>query len=121
MAVFAASVAVMDVRLLGARGAIPIELVRTPRRVAMVAFAALAFSGFVLFSAEASHLVLNPVFLVKMSLVALALLNVLAFERAFRRGSSSESGSVRAIAVTALISLALWFAVVVAGRSIAYY
>jgi hypothetical protein len=123
MAVFAGAVAVMDVRILAAAAPVGAERISAPRRVAAGALVALAVTGFLLFSAEASHLVLNPVFLLKVTLVALAFLNVLAFERALRANGNAAAGSARwqRMRRAAGVSLALWLAVVVTGRSIAYF
>ncbi len=46
---------------------------------------ALALTGSMLFSAEASHIVLNPVFQAKMALVATGLINVAVYELGAKR------------------------------------
>ncbi len=68
---FASAVAVMDLRILGAfAGTVPAHVLRQARRAAILAFCGLAATGFMLFSAEASHIVVNPVFRLKAALVA---------------------------------------------------
>src|SRR5438034_10124117 len=58
---FAGALAVMDVRLLGGFAATePAPLLARARLIALAALAGMAITGFVLFAAEASHLVLNP-------------------------------------------------------------
>src|SRR5436190_20075220 len=58
---FVVSVAFMDVRLLGGLAATtPGRVLARARNCAIAAFAGMAVTGFMLFSAEASHLVLNP-------------------------------------------------------------
>jgi hypothetical protein len=123
--VFAGAVAVMDVRLLGGLAQAPAsDVLRSARRVSLAAFAAIAVTGFILFTAEASHVGANAVFQTKMLLIALALVNVLAFELFFRRKLADIPPlmplpfSVRA---SAFVSLATWLAVVASGRSIAYF
>src|ERR1700741_3981882 len=75
---FASAVAVMDLRLLGAFAATaPGRVLARARRAAIAAFCGLVVTGFMLFSAEASHLVLNPVLRLKFLLVAAALLHAL--------------------------------------------
>jgi hypothetical protein len=122
---FFAAVAVMDVRLLGAFSATaPGIVIRNARRVALTAFLAVAATGSMLFTAEASHLALNPVFRVKAVLVAFGLLNVLAFELAFGRRIADMAPGMALPPVTrisAAASLGLWLAVVACGRSIAYF
>jgi hypothetical protein len=122
---FFATVAVMDVRLLGAFSATaPGVVIRNARRVAVAAFAAVAVTGSMLFAAEASHLVLNPVFQTKAILILLGLANVLLFEFLFsRRAADFPPGKpLPAVArASASASLALWLAVVACGRSIAYF
>ena len=122
--VFAGAVAVMDTRLLGAFGtSSPGDIVRGARRVAVAAFVVIALTGAVLFAAEASHVALNRVFQIKVALIVLALVNVVVFERAFRRQLASwQPGQAmpNAVRLSAGASLALWFIVAACGRSIAY-
>jgi hypothetical protein len=122
---FFASVAVMDLRLLGAFSATaPGVVIRNARRVAVAAFAVVALTGSMLFAAEASHLALNPVFQTKVILILLGLANVLLFEFCFGRRAAEFPANtpLPAIArVSATASLALWLAVVACGRSIAYF
>jgi hypothetical protein len=122
---FFAAVAVMDVRLLGAfSGTAPGVVIRNARRAAVTAFGLLAATGAMLFTAEASHLALNPVFQIKAVLVALGLANVLGFELVFgRRVAGLPPGAVipASARTSAAVSLALWLAVVACGRSIAYF
>ena len=81
LAVFAGAVAVMDGRMAGAFAATaPGQLLRRTRLIAILAFLGLLLSGSVLFTAEASHVIMNRVFQVKLGLIALALINVAAFE-----------------------------------------
>ena len=48
--------------------------------MALIGFAGLLLTGSILFTAEASHVILNPVFQFKLGLIALGLLNVAWFE-----------------------------------------
>lgn len=122
---FAGAVAVMDIRLAGGLAATaPGPLLRRARRFAITGFVLLVLSGAVLFAAEASHVVLNRVFQIKAALIVLGLLNVAWVEfmvvpqiahlppltplpAAARRG--------------AVASLAVWLAVAICGRAIAYF
>ncbi len=66
----------------------------------------------------------NPVFRVKLVLLALAGLNPLIFHRTVFRGVAAWDQGVPAPAgskVAAVVSLALWASIIVAGRTIAYF
>ncbi len=125
LTVFAACVAMMDARLLGAfRETPPAAFIGRVRPFAIAALLVMLATGGVLFAAEATHVAANPVFRIKLVLIAAAILNALAFELA-------GSGSLARVApgaslpvfarVSAVLSLSLWFAVAAAGRLIAYF
>jgi hypothetical protein len=84
----------------------------------------MAVTGFMLFSAEASHLVLNPVFQLKAALVAAGLLNVAIYEFWARRAVEDLAPGAampRRAKLAGLLSLGIWVAVAACGRSIAYF
>jgi hypothetical protein len=122
---FAGAIAVMDLRLLGAfTETAPGTVIGRARRVAIAAFAGLAGTGFLLFSAEASHVVVNPVFQFKVALIVTGLANIAIYEAAIR--SSVEAlPPGKPMPATArmagLVSLTLWIVVAACGRSIAYF
>jgi hypothetical protein len=124
LVVFAGAVAIMDVRMAGALAATsPGYVLKTARRVAIAAFVGLLFTGVMLFTAEASHVIMNPVFQFKLALIGLALLNIAWFEYV-------TAPKVKALPPLAplpvaarragFISIGLWIAVAAAGRTIAY-
>ena len=79
--VFAGAIAVMDLRMAGALAATsPGYILKTFRTVAIIAFCGLLLTGSILFTAEASHVITNPVFQFKLGLIALGLINIAAFE-----------------------------------------
>jgi hypothetical protein len=125
LVLFAGAVAVMDLRLIGAFAATePGRVIARARRVAVAAFCALAASGFLLFSAEASHLVVNPVFQLKMAFVAAALVNVAIYELGAKSAVERLAPGApmpRAARTAGLVSLAVWVLVAACGRSIAYF
>ncbi len=125
LTVLAGAVAVMDLRLLGAfRETLPAAVVAPARRVAILALAVMVFTGLVLFTAEASHVALNPVFQVKMSLIALGVLNALIVQRALAPALAKTPAMTPlplTIRIAAALSLATWFSVAAAGRFIAYF
>jgi len=122
---FAGTVAVVDVRLLGGLAATaPGRLLARTRTFAIVGLAGMAVTGFMLFSAEASHLALNPVFRLKAILVGAGLINVALYEFIARREVEKlpPGTAMPARARTAgLLSLVIWLAVAACGRSIAYF
>ena len=125
LVVFAGAVAVMDLRLLGAFAATaPGPLLARARIAAIAAFCGQALTGFMLFSAEASHLVGNPVLRLKFLLIAAGLLNVLIYEIVARRAVEALPPGAplpRSAGVSAALSLTIWIAVAACGRSIAYF
>jgi hypothetical protein len=125
LALFAGALAVMDVRLLGGLAATsPAHVLMRARSVAIAAFILLAATGFLLFTAEASHLILNPVFQIKLALIGLGLLNLAIFEFGVKRlvTGLGPGATMPASAKTAgFMSLAIWLAVAACGRTIAYF
>ena len=78
LTLFAASVAIMDLRILGAfAGTTPASVVHPARRMAMLGLGLMALTGLMLFTAEASHVAMNSVFQIKAVLIALGILNAL--------------------------------------------
>lgn len=124
LVVFAGAVAVMDLRMAGALAATsPGHVLKTMRRVAMIAFLGLVITGATLFIAEASHVITNPAFLFKLALIALALLNVAWFEFFTAQDVKSIPPLTPlppAARAAGFISIGLWIAVAAAGRTIAY-
>ncbi len=82
----------------------------------------LGATGPVLFSAEATAIGLNPVFQLKMALLLIGFLNVCAyyFYRR-RREDRAEGGLPPTASVHAMVSMAVWIGVLLAGRAIAYF
>ena len=123
--VFAGAIAVMDVRLLGGLSATaPAPLLARARNFALAALTGMAVTGSLLFSAEASHLALNPVFQLKALLFAAGLINVAIYEFWARRTVEHIAAGAAMPArakVTGALSLVIWIAVAACGRSIAYF
>ncbi len=125
LTVLAASVAVMDLRLLGKfRETAPAAVIVPARRAVMLALTAMVLTGLVLFTAEASHVAMNAVFQIKMGLIALAVLNALIVQRSLPAMLSKTPAMTPLpirFRIAAVISLALWFCIAAAGRLIAYF
>jgi hypothetical protein len=125
IAVFAGAIAIMDVRMMGGMaGSDPARVVRGARRAAVAALIGVLLSGAVLFTAEASHVALNPVFQIKMALVAFGLVHALFVGgRAVRAldtlgPQAPMPGFAR---VSGALSMLAWLSVVGLGRYIAYH
>jgi hypothetical protein len=125
LTLFAGAVAVMDLRLLGAFSASPAAaVVRPARAVAMLGLVLMAASGLVLFTAEASHVAMNPVFQLKAGLIALGILNAIVIAGpaiAKMRGAGPHAAVPARARFAAGLSLAIWAAVAASGRLIAYF
>jgi hypothetical protein len=122
---FAGAVTVMDVRLLGGLAATaPGRLIARARWFVVAALAGMAITGFVLFSAEASHVSLNPVFQLKFALIGAGLVNVALYEFGAKRAVEAlpPGATIPARArIVGAVSLVTWLAVAACGRSIAYF
>lgn len=125
LAIFSGAVALIDVRLLGGLAATaPGRLIADARKAALFAFLGLAFTGTVLFTAEASHVALNRAFQIKVLLILLGLLNIAWVEIAIvrrLRDAPPLTPPPAAARIGAGLSLALWLGVAICGRAIAYF
>ena len=125
LVLLAGAVAIMDVRLMGGFAATaPTLMLARARLFAVAALAGMAVSGFLLFAAEASHIVLNPVFRLKLILISAGLANVAIYEFwARRRVEALAPGAAmpNIAKMAGLLSLATWVAVAACGRAIAYF
>ncbi|MFN3655733.1 MAG: DUF6644 family protein [Pseudolabrys sp.] len=122
---FAGAVAVMDLRMAGVFAATaPGRVLHGARIAAVLAFLGLVLSGAVMFIAEASHVIVNPVFQIKLGVIALALVNVALFERYVAPQVrdlpplAPLPGRARGAGIA---SITLWLAVAICGRAIAYF
>ena len=111
--------AVVDFRLLGFAPRIRIPALSPLFRIILWAFVLNAVTGFVLFMSDATTKSAQPVFYVKLTLIALALWNALVVRRALRRGPEWELVPSRYKRL-AVLSLVLWAGAITAGRLMAY-
>jgi len=123
--VFFGAVAVMDLRLAGFFQATwPGATLRYARIVSVLGFIGLLISGFVLFAAEASHIIGNPLFKIKLILILLGLMNVGLFEMlvaAQVRDLQPQAPMPATARTIGIASLAIWLGVAASGRLIAYF
>jgi hypothetical protein len=120
--VLVGSILALDLRLLGLGRAIPIPpMAQLLLPVSRFGFLLAISMGFLLFSADAAHVVRNPAFQTKLLLIAAALVNiVIAHAGPWRRVALWGDEVPVSAKVTALVSLLLWLSVICAGRLIAY-
>jgi hypothetical protein len=114
-----------DLRLIGVLfREVPVtDVLRHLRPYVLMGFAAVFASGALLFWAEASMLVENPAFPVKLLFIVLAGLNALYFEFVIaKRAPVRENHPVLPASVrrAGLASLVLWSIVIICGRLIPY-
>jgi hypothetical protein len=121
--VLVGSILALDLRVLGLGRAIPIQpMAQLVLPLSRAGFLLAISMGFLLFSADAAHVVKNPAFQAKLLLIAAALVNiVIAHAGPWRRVERWGGEAPRAAKATALLSLVLWLGVVCAGRLIAYF
>jgi hypothetical protein len=114
--------AAIDLRILGVARKVPLAPMEQFYPIMWTAFWVNALSGSALLIADATTKLTNPVFYIKMSFVALAVINmVLLRRRVFRRlafDAAAAAGFGRALALTSLI---LWGGAITAGRLMAYF
>jgi hypothetical protein len=80
-------------------------------------------TGLMMFSAHATEFVGNPVFLLKLTLIALALVNAAAFHAGIFRDAARWDVDATAPVTAkahAIASICLWFGIVSCGRLLAY-
>ena len=86
--------------------------------VAAVGLALAIVTGAVLFSVRGEHYLSDSAFLIKVSLVAAGLVNVLVFRRVMARRAGDVPSTT--MGLSAISSLAIWIGAIFAGRWIAF-
>ena len=125
MTVLVAAVGTFDLRLLGLaiRGMRVSELARKLFPWAWTAFAVQVVTGFLLFSSEATKMVVNPAFRIKMILIGLGGIHAFIFRWIACRdmtGWEPERETPKRAKIAGLVSILLWVGVVAAGRWIGF-
>ncbi|HPU52734.1 MAG TPA: hypothetical protein PK359_14330 [Burkholderiaceae bacterium] len=116
IALLLGSLFLVELRVWGFGATLPLpELARFGLTLSATGFAVAAFSGLVMASSQAAELIGNRAFLLKMLLLSAAGGNALWFHG---RGSLRLADGLARLQT--LISTALWLAVVLCGRWIAY-
>jgi hypothetical protein len=115
---------VLNLRVLGYAEGIPIAALSRLMPVAWVGFVINALSGILLFMANATRLVTNWAFLVKMTAVLLGGIATWILWRTLKQRTPQDAAPAYRVTpsalLTARISLGVWFAAILFGRIIAY-
>ena len=113
--------AAVSLRLLGLARGIPLAPLLKLYPLMWIGFTVNALSGLALLAASASSMLANVVFLIKLALIAVAVVNMELLRHRITVDASTGSDMVapqtRVLAVGALV---LWAAVIIAGRLTAY-
>ena len=121
MGFLAGGSAAIDLRIVGFASGIPLKTMSRFLPVLWLAFVVNAISGTLLLVAYPTKALTNPIFYVKLCLIALAVGLVYRIGVTVLRTSDDEhepaADNARALAFT---SLAAWVALIVAGRLLAY-
>ncbi len=126
LAVMAGTIAVVDLRLLGVSfQKQPVSrLVNQVTPVTWFGFALMVVTGGLLFAAQPESNAGNPAVQIKLVLLALAGLNLVSFHRVVFRDIAVWDNLVKPplkVQLSGAASLALWSAIIVLGRLIAYF
>jgi hypothetical protein len=120
MMVLVGAALMVDLRLLGFGRAIPLGSMGRLFGVMWGAFWLNLVTGTMLFIADATKRATQPLFLVKLTLVALGVVTIVLIKRSMFDGRQEPlviTGSAKRLAIASLL---LWCAAVTAGRLLAY-
>jgi len=121
MGFLAGGSAVIDLRILGVAPHVPLKSMGRFLPVLWLAFAVNAASGTLLLIAYPTKALTNPVFYVKLCLIALAVTIVYRIGTVVLRAPDPDLKPIAAKAKTlAVVSLMTWIGLITAGRLLAY-
>ena len=120
MMVLVGAALMVDLRLLGFARAIPLSSMGRLFGVMWGAFWLNLVTGTMLFIADATKRATQPLFLVKLALVALGIVTIVLIKRSMFDGRQEPLVITGAAKRLAIASLLLWCAAVTAGRLLAY-
>jgi hypothetical protein len=113
--------AAIALRLLGCAPRLPIAPMKSLFPVIWAAFWVNALSGLALLMADASTMLISPIFFIKMALIALAVIIMAVMQRlAFREDGPAGARASTGVKILAAASLVLWTGAITAGRLTAY-
>ena len=121
MAIVVGTCVVIDLRLLGIGGDVPLAALGAAPRLVGVGFLINAATGLALFTTDAEHKATQTVFFVKLSLIFLALAVYARIRKLVFRSPASLAAPISSeVKALAILSLILWTGATVAGRLMAY-
>ncbi|WP_037447600.1 hypothetical protein [Skermanella stibiiresistens] len=119
------SIFAFDLRVMGVARSLPVAaLARLLLPIAVGGFAVAVVTGSLLFTADATAVWNNPVFVYKLGLIGLGLVNIIIFHRIPWREADRWSVGVKAPALAmagAAVSVGVWAGTATLGRLIAYF
>lgn len=119
------SILAFDLRLVGWTQRLALDAAaRQLLPTALVGFSLSLSTGFVMFTADATHLAKNPVFLIKMGVIVLAGANAALFHARASRAviaGRADAPALRHAKLAGALSIAFWLGTVSLGRLIAYF
>jgi hypothetical protein len=111
----------IDLRLLGAASRMSVTAIRPLFRYVWFGFCVNALSGAMLFAADAPRKAENPLFELKLALVAIGVAVMAVIQRRLLQAESGVSRRAHSgFRMLAIASLLIWAAAIAAGRLIAY-
>ena len=121
MAILVGASLVIDIRILGLAADLPLAPLKKLYRFIWAGFWIQVASGILLLIAYPTKSLTNPLFYLKLTLIALALVFMQRLKnRVFNDPSLSEAAMMAKGRVFAIWSLIFWIGVVTAGRLLAY-
>ena len=125
LALLFGSIAIVDLRLIGAGRTVPAAaLVGYAVPWSLLGFAMAATSGLMMFTAHASEFLEQPLFLLKMTLIFVAGVNAAMLRIGVLQRASAwpvDGPPPRRVRIAAALSLLLWIGVIACGRLLAYF
>jgi hypothetical protein len=110
----------VDLRILGVAPSLPLTRMRSFIPLMWVGFWINALSGVALLVADASTKVFNPVFLIKLVLIGLAVANMRAIDTRIFGTNASQAAGPSKVRWLAWASLFIWIGAITTGRLMAY-
>lgn len=116
------SILALDLRVLGLFRRVPLgPLAEVLPRVSAVGLGIAAVTGFALLAVQPFDYLANPVFPVKLALIAIGALNALVLHRAAAWRGATRQGTISGhLRLAAAISVIAWTGAIVAGRWLAF-
>jgi hypothetical protein len=120
LGVLVGAAAVVDLRLLGVAGRMPLRSMAPLFRVMWFGFILNAVTGTLLFAADATRRGTSGFFMMKLGFVAVGVVTIALIQRHLYSPSADPLMPTAAARRLALVSLVAWTAAITAGRLLAY-